>query len=93
MVITKTWNKKEYSASNDHKTTASYDEFDTYEEVNEFVDMIMELYKDVPRPTGITRGKWGTVYNVPEGSYFWGFVVLDFDEEPKLFRIQTCTKL
>lgn len=87
MVITKTWNfdNEKHGKSNYRmQPTVSYDEYDTIDEVNEHIDMVKELYHDVPSPTGIkeTISKhFGTYENIPEGSYFWGYVAIDFETE------------
>lgn len=72
-----------------YKNIESITEFDTIEEANEEIKLLEEIYKDTPRPehkwhrndsnsTVVTEYQW----NAPSwGEAFWGYMVVDFQEE------------
>lgn len=78
-------------------------EFDTIKEVNEEIELLEEMYKDTPRPehrysrssycnrnsTDISNYVWCSEY---VGESFWGYLVVDFEEERILRWGHDCLK-
>ena len=78
-------------------------EFDTIKEVNEEIELLEEMYKDTPRPehrysrspycnrksTNISDYAWCSEY---VGESFWGYLVVDFEEERILRWGHDCLK-
>ena len=80
MLVLKTWGGQ-------HKATASYDEYDTLEELKEGEKLAKALYKDTPKPIK-TNDYWYygrhnkmMSYTYPEGHYWWGYIMLDFEKQ------------
>jgi len=67
MVILEVWNGKDCYHI---KPSVSMDQYDNMNEVNQAVDMILEMYGKAKKPV-----KWDI------NSHYWGYVILDFQEE------------
>ena len=80
MLVLKTW-------GGPHKATASYDEYDTLEELKEGEKLAKALYKDTPKPIKSNdywyygRHNKMMSYTYPEGHYWWGYIMLDFEKQ------------
>lgn len=80
MLVLKTWGGQ-------HKATASYDEYDTLEELKEGEKLAKALYKDTPKPIKsddyryYRRHNKMMSYTYPEGHYWWGYIMLDFEKQ------------
>lgn len=59
----------------------SITEYDTLKEANEEIELIHEFYKNEPRPETYKTPSGFIDYNFDNGSFFWGYVLLDFEEE------------
>jgi hypothetical protein len=74
MLVLRTW-------GGCHKETVSYDEYDTIEELKEGEKFAKALYADTPKPKKADDYWYSKAWEYPEGSYWWGYIMLDFDEQ------------
>ena len=61
-----------------HDLSDSVTDYDTLEEVQEEARLLKDFYKDTPKP------KKSEQRDFSDGSSFWGYIILDYDEEKVL---------